>query len=444
MRRFSSSWSNTLNKLGFRRVRRRLRKRSRLSERQLAVEFLEPRHLLSITVNTLVDENDGISAGHVSLRDAIAYAATQSGTDTIAFDPSLSGGVIQLTHGVLVVDSDLNVVGPGTNALTIDAQGNSRVFDISWGTNATISGLTVTGGGDVDVGAGISNYGGNLTLDRVRVTDNVTRGLTTAGNDNGGGIYSVYGSLHLINSEVDHNQARWNAGVAFTADDAGDELEISGSTIYSNSARDQGGDGGIGGLGVYSSTEDAFLRVSNSTISSNTAGSTAGIYVGSSAHLVVVNSTITQNEASSTYGGIFLGEANVNLAIYNSIVAGNVDHMWNGLHRDVAKWLGAYDASSSNNLIGVVGWSGLSTTTNLTGTDSAPLDPNLAPLDNYGGLTKTHALRADSPAIDAGNDDDPLDYLGEALVVDQRGLARSVDLGNTGPADGTIGTAHAN
>ena len=35
-------------------------------------------------------------------------------------------------------------------------------------------------------------------------------------------------------------------------------------------------------------------------------------------------------------------------------------------------------------------------------TDLIGIDPRLAPLDDYGGPTQTHALEFDSPAIDAG------------------------------------------
>ena len=61
--------------------RRGLTRRRRATEqfpfyRRLSVEPLEDRRLLSITVNTLIDEADGsIVDGDISLRDAIAAAA---------------------------------------------------------------------------------------------------------------------------------------------------------------------------------------------------------------------------------------------------------------------------------------------------------------------------------------------------------------------------------
>jgi hypothetical protein len=64
---------------------------------------------------------------------------------------------------------------------------------------------------------------------------------------------------------------------------------------------------------------------------------------------------------------------------------------------------------------------------NLRGTSST-LDARLAPLDFYGGPTRTQALYFDSPAIDAG-DNGFADEFG--LICDQRGdgYDRQVDWG---------------
>ena len=62
-----------------------------------------------------------------------------------------------------------------------------------------------------------------------------------------------------------------------------------------------------------------------------------------------------------------------------------------------------------------------------------PIGPGLEPLANYGGPTETHALRPDSPAVDAG--DDAVVGLPLVLDFDQRGpgFPRQVD----GNGDGT-------
>ena len=75
--------------------------------RRLHIEPLENRRLLSITVDTLLDEHDGsIVDGDISLRDAIAAAASG---ETIDFGVI---GLIELTLGELVIDKDLTIIGP--------------------------------------------------------------------------------------------------------------------------------------------------------------------------------------------------------------------------------------------------------------------------------------------------------------------------------------------
>jgi putative extracellular protein len=82
--------------------------------RRLRFEPLESRRVLSITVDTLVDENNGVGVGAgTSLKEAIAAAVSG---DTIDF--SLTGTIV--TTGLLV-NKNLTINGPGANLLTIQA-----------------------------------------------------------------------------------------------------------------------------------------------------------------------------------------------------------------------------------------------------------------------------------------------------------------------------------
>ena len=85
-----------------------------------------------------------------SLREAIAYANSHAGPDTITFEPAASGKTrrtIKLIGGPLVLTdpSTTTIVGPGATKLTIKGDGKSRVFDIKDGSLA-LSGVTITGG----------------------------------------------------------------------------------------------------------------------------------------------------------------------------------------------------------------------------------------------------------------------------------------------------------
>jgi hypothetical protein len=84
-------------------------------------------------------------------------------------------------------------------------------------------------------------------------------------------------------------------------------------------------------------------------------------------------------------------------------------------------------ATGSNNLIGNVGNSGLSTSTNLVG-----VSPGLAPLGYYGGETRIHALLPTSAAIDAGSDSSASTH---GLTTDQRGHNRRLYRGISVPTD---------
>ena len=128
---------------------------------------------------------------------------------------------IELVNGELLVETDLNLVGPGPDQLTVDAGSGSRVLsltccDLGTGTNVIeISGLTITGGDGVAAGAGILNAAESTTASDVVVTGNrTTFGLGIG--DGGGGIVNGGSSvLELSASEVSDNRA-----VAFGADTA--------------------------------------------------------------------------------------------------------------------------------------------------------------------------------------------------------------------------------
>lgn len=246
MRRLPGAWTDTLAKLGFRRKRRKAGRRQEYHRRRPQLESLEPRqmlsatHLVTTTLNTL--DNDyiqlGSGDGELSLREAIAAAED---TDTIEFDDSLYSSAPATIHlsgdggptGQLAVSDDITIAGPGADLLTIDAEGNSRVFSVTSGTEATISSLTVTGGGGATKGGGFY-VAGDLSLDGVCIDDN-------AATDWGGGIYVYFtGTLELIDCTVDNNQASSGGGI-FGHFKAGDSLQMTGTTISNNTSTGNGG-----------------------------------------------------------------------------------------------------------------------------------------------------------------------------------------------------------
>lgn len=422
--------------------------------------------LATFTVNDTGDIDDGEpNNGITTLREAINLANATSGDDAIAFGGIFTDAtpdVITLTSGQLSITDDITILGTGASSLTVSGNNASRVFEISGiGTDAIVDGLTVANGNS---GGGIwVNTNSILSLTNSSVSGNTGSGIsnrgivsltnsTVSGNtaDSGGGI-SNRGIVSLTNSNVSGNTANNGAGggiANFGSDGTPSEIvSLTNSTVSGNTANN-----GIGG-GVFS---EGSLRLTNSTVSDNKAMSGGGIYNGgtfyyfkiSSATLInstisgntaledgggiynysnlsLNNSTITNNTADSNGDGVgngggllsseadFYGEGFT--IVGNSIIADNFDNSTSGdINPDVS---GSSFRDSGNNLIGDnTGSIGFVTST-LLGNSASPLNPQLSPLQNNGGATLTHALFADSPAINAGNNT----LISASITTDQRG-----------------------
>src|SRR5262245_31705062 len=96
----------------------------------------------TITVNTLVDENDGSSVNHVSLREAINQANTISGDATIVFSVT---GTITLTADLPRINSNVTITGPGAGSLVVSGNDQYRIFFVNSGA-VRIESLTLTHG----------------------------------------------------------------------------------------------------------------------------------------------------------------------------------------------------------------------------------------------------------------------------------------------------------
>ena len=100
--------------------------------------------------------------GAGSLRTAMTNA-NQAGGSTILFATS---GTITLQSALPAISSDVYMVGPGANTLSISGNGAYQVFDIQNRATAAISGLTITDGSSGSNGGGIENDG-TLTSDQL-------------------------------------------------------------------------------------------------------------------------------------------------------------------------------------------------------------------------------------------------------------------------------------
>lgn len=338
----------------------------------LRVEPLEERCTPAVwTVNTLVDENNGVGAGGVSLREAIAAAAASG--DTIEFAAGLQGGTITLDYGELLITKSLTIDGPGANRLAVSRDVNAwqhRIFEIATDVSVTLRGLGIRNG-NWSFGGGVANFG-TVTLE----------GLVLSGNS------------------ADYGAGFYNAGTA----------TVVGCTFTGNHGRNP-----AAGEGAGMFHQSGKATISNSTFSGNQAALGGGLYVSSGIEeMTVIHSTITDNTAADIGGGVyyFWGWSD-KLHLGNSIVAGN-----HSPSNESAADISGRVISDGHNLIGD-GRSAFLTpqTGDQIGHVTTPgtIDPRLAALIDNGGPTPTRALLAGSPAIDAG--EQPFNV----LAFDQRG-----------------------
>ena len=211
----------------------------------------------------------------------------------------------------------------------------------------------------------------------------------------GGGIYEKSGTLKLTETTVSGNSA-YQAGGIFVGENGGNSI-ISYTTISGNAATINGG------FDLHASDSSKTVTIVDSTVSGNVAALEQG-GGATYASTYVFNSTIAFNRVRSPDSltqGLY---SSAPITMQSSIFANN----------------GSNDVSTASN-VPLTGAGNLITSTTL----NVPLDtitscPRLGPLVSNGGTTATHALLAGSPAIDKGN----LNF-GAALPLDQRHAPRT-------------------
>jgi beta-glucanase (GH16 family) len=345
----------------------------------------------SLVVTTLDDSGPG------SLREAIMLIADGG---TITFDPALAGGSIGLTSGQLSVDRSVTIDGSGAPTVTVSGSGSSRVFQVGAGAEVAINDLIISDGVGAPQGGGILNYG-NLSLERVVVTNNTESSGGGVGFDlGGGGIYNGDGStLNLTDSTVSNNRTTVQPGGGIYGF-FNSTINIAGSTISNNVSPDVAG--GLRSLGN--------VNIVNSTFSGNT--STAwhggGIF-HTDGNLEVTHSTFSGNNAPpGTASGILVATfgAPASATLTNNVLEGKDGAAACAIEGGAAATI----TSNGGNVIS-------DGSCNPIAGDQSSTDALLDPLADNGGPTLTHALGAGSPAIDFAG-------AGDCPATDQRGESR--------------------
>ena len=326
----------------------------------LSYQSLEQRKLLAtFTVTTLLDSADGSTDGQISLREAIIAADTNAAFgdapagsalgDSVNFAPSLTGQQIDLSNGELQISEALNIIGNGT--ITINADEESRVFNINSADEVRFDNITITGG-SVDGGGIQVTGGGLLRLSQVNFEDNgelvfsginggainnqgseiTSLGSQFTGNTSsrGGAIYSEGGSLFLRNNLFTSNGADSNGGAIFIS--GGDHF-IDRSNLVENFATDPivAGRGTGGAIHIQ---DGAALTVRNSFLNENDAGFGGAINVEADSSLRT-NSEFNDNQS--------IGSPNPNGTVGESGRGGAIQNFG-----DIVVFGGTYDGNRSD------------------------------------------------------------------------------------------------
>lgn len=338
---------------------------------------------VNITADTLDvlpgDGNCADSGGMCSLRAAIMEAnelkpgsviTLPAGTYTFADgDP----GEDAATTGDLDILTSITISGARANNTIVDGAGQDSVFQVRPGGSLALNNLSVTNGARVGDGGGIRAVGPNTSVLLLNVTVSNNQAIF------GGGIELVGASLIAINSAIVNNQ---------TAD-------MNGSGA---------GDGGGISTTVFSSPNN--LTLTNVTISTNSALNGGGINLEANSNLIANNITVAMNTATSAGGGLRLDGGTASLS--NSLLASN-------------------NAASAKDCEGTLTSTGDNLVTSISGcavslSDIVTTTPRLDPLAlNYPGKTPMHAIRVNSPAMNAGTPE-------TCAPTDQRGIDRPQDI----------------
>ena len=351
-----------------------------------------------VVVNTTADDF-GLDATHCSLREAL-YTLNQKqnfgGCTIVAgslFDSvSLPAGTFVTTRapvlgnsfagGALVIGQNIVVIGAGAGKTIIDGGSLDAVFSSDPGPGlAGVVDTTIRNGrSDQYNGSGIRHQNGQLLLQRVVVTQNQ-------------GGYAVY-----------------------SVDAAG--VNVNQTTISNNAAV---------GMLIESPSTSSTVSIINTTVSGNaSADYTGGLFIEANQGVPVTanisNSTIAYNTShDQDSSGLVVAGDGITLYLRNSIIANNI--------RGV-RYLDDCETGEPTLIsqgYNIIGYEGVCPFQGDTAHDIIGIEPQLAPLWDYGSGVPTHAVFAGSIAFHAGNPATPGSGGAACESVDARGVARGTN-----------------
>ena len=250
-------------------------------------------------------------------------------------------------------------------------------------------------------------------------------------NSNGGGICQNNSTIIFDNSIILSNYSgNYGGGIYANANNRAISI-FTNCTVNNNYSVEDGG-------GIRS---DGFLLIYGSCFAHNECQNDdgGGIYkINRSGK--IINSTVSDNSSSDNGGGIYLS-ANGKLDIYNSTIANN-SSVSGGIYKDgtssgnniinifssISSGNSATDIAGNINIISNSIYQTVGAGTWTTSANNLQTNPLLRTLANYGGITETHGLNFQSPAINSGVNPLNLDYDQRATPF-QRVVDSATDIG---------------
>lgn len=345
-------------------------------------------------------------------------------------------GPLEVSGGGIYVDGEATAIISSSDITGNEAPRNGGVSNAGRTElrQSLIDGNTATGAGGPDSrdifsnGGGVGNLGGYLSIGNSTVSNNTT-------NNQGGGIYVTnrgpnVGITIITNTSISGNQATFNGGGIANFGPA-----TLNNSVVSNNRITTGGNG----AGIYNHAAAASMDIVNSTVSGN-GGANSGGGIFNSRDITLNNSTVYDNQALSCgscgspnaeVGGNELAMFSTStsntpkLVLSNTIIAdggansepgepacagvtGFIQSIGNSMSTDASCNLSSGNDQRNVPILGL--------DTALTTSSDIVVDGTPETVEHTG----VHALLADSPAIDAGNND-------ACPLVDQRFLLRDDD-----------------
>lgn len=301
---------------------------------------------VNFIVNSLIDERDDVPgdgvcqtpSGVCTLRAAIEELnALPAGNHSVM----LPGGVYQImipgggnnqNHaGDFDILTSMTIAALPGGAVTIDAVGIDRAFDVHNNADVVLRDLSIRNGhpgfgappGTTSAhGGGVRNGGsGSLTLENV-VIENCRADLPGGNVSRGGAVYSA-GALSIDNCQMFANMAK-SGGGAVHVDGAASALTIVDSGFLDNAATD-----GAGGA-VNISPVGTLASISNSVFDHNRASGGGGA-LRSRGGLTLTNSALIFNHAfNGSSGGALATAIGAGTEIIACEVVGNTADLAGG------------------------------------------------------------------------------------------------------------------